>query len=152
MTSQGECLLERYLCYSAQDESVTMAEEAEDDKCSGASSCLNFQKSNSSFESGSSISDVDKKTQRSVIVYLYMYEHEDSGSVSETGECSFVSLTEKHLYMARTLPAMQFPVAPAFFGCRSLIILRLPDGIEEVRQTFYHLGRYLYLLLLYFYT
>ena len=61
-----------------------------------------------------------KKTQCSVIAYLY--EPEDSGSKSEMGESSFVSLIAKHPFLASTLATLQYPVTPAFLSCQSLII------------------------------
>ena len=76
-------------CYNAKEQSVMMAEEPKD-KSRGTSSCLSFQYSSSPFENGTSTSGVDEDSQLSIV--LYLYEPEDSGSKSETGESSFVSL------------------------------------------------------------
>ena len=60
-------------CYSDEDESVMMVEAPEDDESSGISKCTSLQKSySSSFERGSSVSDVDKEdSQHSAVLFLY---------------------------------------------------------------------------------
>ena len=58
-----------------------------------------------------------KNLQRSFVTYLY--EPEDSGSDSETGESSFVWLMAKHARLARALATLQCPVTPAFLSCHA---------------------------------